>query len=144
MRHALLAFALLLAGCDQSAPSVTTTATTTTTTTTTTTAKANPPARLVIEAKFDEAAQFAEGLAAVRVGGKYGYIDKSGQTVIAPQFDFANPFSEGVAAAGAAGVVVDDVDRNQRTVPRRNRLTIASRITAPTNDTSSDPMLNEP
>ena len=79
MRRALLVFALLLAGCGQEqapsaasfAPSVGTAA------------APNLSAKLAIEAKFDEAAVFADGLAAVRVGGKYGYIDKSGATVIA-------------------------------------------------------------
>jgi hypothetical protein len=44
----------------------------------------------------------------------------------------------------AAAVISYNVVKGLRTVPRRNRLTIASRITAPTNDTSSEPMLNEP
>ena len=33
---------------------------------------------LVIEAKFDDAKDFYEGLAPVRVGDKWGYIDKTG------------------------------------------------------------------
>src|SRR6185503_17689800 len=105
MRHAILAFAVVLAGCGQEAPTQDSFAPSVGT------KIANASARLVIEAKFDEAAQFSDGLAAVRVGGKYGYIDKSGQTVIAPQFDFANPFSEGVAAAGA-GAKIGYVDKS--------------------------------
>ena len=39
-------------------------------------------------------------LAAVKVGGKWGFIDKTGQFVINPQFDWAWDFSEGLAAVG--------------------------------------------
>ncbi len=47
----------------------------------------------------DRNANFSEGLAAVRAaGGKLGYIDKTGKTVIPPQFLYARPFSEGLAA----------------------------------------------
>ena len=42
-------------------------------------------------------ASFHEGLAAVRIGDKYGYIDKNGRVVIKPDFDFAQIFSEGLA-----------------------------------------------
>lgn len=46
----------------------------------------------------DRNSQFSEGLAAVRsVGGKFGYIDKTGKVVIPPQFLYARPFSEGLA-----------------------------------------------
>lgn len=42
---------------------------------------------------------FSDGLAAVRMnGGKFGYIDASGKTVIEASFDGANSFSEGFAA----------------------------------------------
>jgi hypothetical protein len=37
------------------------------------------------------------GLYPINVGGKYGYMDRSGKTVIAPQFDKASGFSEGRA-----------------------------------------------
>jgi hypothetical protein len=46
--------------------------------------------------------EFSEGLAAVSVDdgkyGKFGYIDKIGNTVVPPQFLYARPFSEGLAA----------------------------------------------
>lgn len=31
------------------------------------------------------------------IGGKWGYIDKTGKYVIKPKFDFANDFVEGLA-----------------------------------------------
>ena len=47
--------------------------------------------------KFDEAWDFSEGLAAVKIGGKVGFINKAGEIVINPQFDNAGSFSEGLA-----------------------------------------------
>ena len=62
----------------------------------------------VIEPQFDDADDFSEGLAGVRVGdvrgevgwlkkGKYGFIDKTGKFVIEPQFDDVDQFIGGVA-----------------------------------------------
>jgi hypothetical protein len=47
---------------------------------------------------FDEAADFSEGLAAVRVGELWGYVDKNLSFLIAPRFRRASVFSEGMAA----------------------------------------------
>jgi hypothetical protein len=41
---------------------------------------------------------FSEGLSSWKSGKKYGFIDRSGRTVIAPKFDLAFHFSEGLAA----------------------------------------------
>lgn len=60
--------------------------------------------KYVINPQFEAAGsyarvgEFAEGLAAVRTGGKWGYIDQSGKFVINPQFDDANEFVDGLAA----------------------------------------------
>ncbi len=40
---------------------------------------------------------FSEGLASVRVKGKFGFINRAGQMVIAPQFVHAGMFKEGLA-----------------------------------------------
>lgn len=46
-----------------------------------------------------------DGLLAVSVAGKYGFIDVTGRIVIPPTFDFAHQFSEGRAVAWANGHV---------------------------------------
>lgn len=38
-----------------------------------------------------------DGMGAVRVGSKYGYVDASGEMAIPPKFAFASPFNKGVA-----------------------------------------------
>ena len=52
---------------------------------------------LIIEAKYDYAAQFVEDLALVELNGKTGFIDKTGKEVIPLKYDHAEPFSEGLA-----------------------------------------------
>ncbi len=50
-----------------------------------------------IPAQYDAAQPFNEGLAAVREGSKWGYIDESGATVIDFKYDRAYTFYEGYA-----------------------------------------------
>jgi hypothetical protein len=40
---------------------------------------------------------FSEGSVPAKMGQKYGYINKKGDTLIAPQFDWCGPFHEGLA-----------------------------------------------
>ncbi|MGH9932431.1 MAG: WG repeat-containing protein [Pyrinomonadaceae bacterium] len=72
--------------------------------------------KLVIAAQFEDAENFSEGLAPVKIGGeivwcpadetgdragytmRYGFIDKTGKLVIPARFESAAPFSEGLAA----------------------------------------------
>ena len=51
----------------------------------------------VIAPKFDNAWNFSEDVALVKLNGKYGYIDKKGKFVIQPQFESAGDFSEDIA-----------------------------------------------
>ena len=53
---------------------------------------------VVIPAKYDDAKDFSEGLARVKLNGKWGYIDKAGNEVIPFQYFCAKDFSEGLAA----------------------------------------------
>jgi hypothetical protein len=53
---------------------------------------------MVIQPQFDLTDHFSEGLAAVMVNRKWGYIDNSGMMVIpANDFSNANPFHNGLA-----------------------------------------------
>jgi hypothetical protein len=48
--------------------------------------------------KYDSIAPYSEGMAAVKLGDKWGYIDGNKKLVIPLQFKLANPFFEGLAA----------------------------------------------
>lgn len=52
----------------------------------------------VIEKEFDYAFRFEEGLAAVSLNSKYGYIDKTGKEIIEFKYDNALPFKQGQAS----------------------------------------------
>lgn len=47
----------------------------------------------------------------VQLGGKFGYIDKTGRVVIRPQFDSAKPFLEGMAAVRVGDTAMDKTGR---------------------------------
>jgi hypothetical protein len=49
--------------------------------------------KMVISREFSWASNFSEGLAAVKLDDKWGYIDKTGKMVIAAQFEAALSFS---------------------------------------------------
>ena len=63
----------------------------------------------VVSLQFDDARDFKDGLAQVRIGddktGKWGYIDKTGKYVINPQFESADNFTEGLARVVSDGKV---------------------------------------
>ncbi len=64
---------------------------------------------------FDDAESFSEGLAAIRVNGLWGFIDKTGAVVIPPSYNLVSgPFSEGYAP-------VECVDRNIAFIDKRGR-----------------------
>ena len=51
--------------------------------------------KIVIEPKYDDASDFSsEGLARVKLNGKFGFIDKTDRMVIEPKYDDALSFSE--------------------------------------------------
>jgi hypothetical protein len=58
---------------------------------------------------------FSEGLCAVRIGDKWGYIDKTGKVVIPAEYDSAGTFSEGLACV-RKGLKVGYVDKTGRVV----------------------------
>ncbi len=57
----------------------------------------NHTGEVAIEAQFDSACEFKSGLARVKIGTHYGYINTTGQ-VISPLFLAARDFAEGLAA----------------------------------------------
>jgi len=64
---------------------------------------ANGDDLIVIEPQFNDAGSFSEGLAAVKINGEWGFIDKTGKLIIEPQFDRAGSFFEGLAAVNIGG-----------------------------------------
>ena len=68
----------------------------------------NKKGEYVIKPQFDDANEFSEGLACVKVDGKWGYIDYKGEMVVKPNFVIAQSFSEGLA-----WVVIDTVEWKQ-------------------------------
>ena len=58
---------------------------------------------VVIPFKYDEAYNFSEGLAVVKLNGKYGFIDKSGKEVVPPKYENGGSFSEGLAVVELNG-----------------------------------------
>lgn len=69
-----------------------------------------------ISPQFDGTGPFAEGLADVKVNGKWGYIDKNGTVVIQPQFDEAQSFAEGLAIVWISGQNRGYIDKTGRFV----------------------------
>jgi hypothetical protein len=59
--------------------------------------------KTAITLKAQEVYPFFQGLARVKVDGKYGFIDKQGAMVIPAQFEKAENFSEGLAAITLSG-----------------------------------------
>lgn len=53
--------------------------------------------------QYDQVAEMSEGLAAVKKGSKWGYIDSKGKLVIHVKFDDAGSFNEGIAPVRLAG-----------------------------------------
>lgn len=64
----------------------------------------NEKGEMVIEPKFDDAWNFHEGLAAVKVEWARGYINRDGAYVVEPKYQHAGPFRD-----GKARVMLDDV-----------------------------------
>lgn len=57
----------------------------------------------ISDLRFDDAEDFAEGLAPIRIGDQWGFVDLSGQIAIPPRFQSAEPFSEGLAVVAEDG-----------------------------------------
>lgn len=62
------------------------------------------------------ASPFSEGLAVVRAGGKYGFIDGTGTFRITPEYDYAEVFSEGLAGVSFDRIKFGFIDSAARMV----------------------------
>ncbi|MES2904623.1 MAG: WG repeat-containing protein [Pseudomonadota bacterium] len=54
--------------------------------------------------RFEVAKPFSDGMAAVRIDGRYGYIDTSGRIVIEPRYEAAGPFTGDYAEVRVDGL----------------------------------------
>src|SRR5208282_3062704 len=76
-----------------------------------------------IKPQFDGLSDFSEGLAAVNMGGncstggKWGYVDKGGQTVIPFRFLSAGTFHNGRACVSEKPREEEVIDRSGNTIP---------------------------
>ena len=59
-----------------------------------------------------------DGMAAIKVGKKWGFIDANGNMVIPPQFEEVNSFSEGSAEVKSNGQWVH-IDKTGKIVSQR-------------------------
>ena len=57
----------------------------------------------MVAAKYASAGSVSEGLAAVKSGGKYGYVDRTGKEAVAPAYGHGADFREGLAAVEKDG-----------------------------------------
>jgi uncharacterized lipoprotein YddW (UPF0748 family) len=57
----------------------------------------NTSQQISLKAQFDWVEPFSEGMAAVKMGYKWGFIDKTGKLITRLRFDAAEPFIEGLA-----------------------------------------------
>jgi hypothetical protein len=88
----------------------------------------------LIPARFEWARRFSEGLAAVRIDGRVGFIDAKGEMVIGAQFDDAGQFYQGLAEV-LVGDKTGVIDRSgkivvpaqfKRTIPLTSDVVLAS------------------
>lgn len=56
-----------------------------------------------ISENYEDTASFSDGLAAVKVKGKWGYVDQNFSVVISPKYDAAYPFVEGMGIVNQSG-----------------------------------------
>ena len=63
----------------------------------------NKAGKMMIAAKYDDAASFSDGMAKIIIDKKAGYVNKTGVVVIKPQYKFAGDFGEGLAAVSIDG-----------------------------------------
>ena len=58
---------------------------------------------MVIETRFDDAVEFSESFARIKLNGNWGFINATGGIVVDPQFEEAGDFKEGLARVKVNG-----------------------------------------
>ena len=76
----------------------------------------NKKGQLVIEGKYEEAKNFKEGLAAVRLDKAWGFISKKGKLMIPNQYQEVNDFSDGLARVKPYGKPYAFINRKGRVI----------------------------
>jgi hypothetical protein len=77
---------------------------------------ATPDKTIIINPEYQEAQLFYEGFAAVKKGGKFGYINKEGKVVIPFKFFTAKPFQFGFYGSDTRPNPKDKAPVSQKTV----------------------------
>jgi len=72
--------------------------------------------RLLTNLTFEDADGFSEGLAAVKIGKLWGYIDTTGAVVIPPSFTYAKSFADGRALVERARSTLEYINKSGQTV----------------------------
>lgn len=72
----------------------------------------NEAGKEIIKAIYEDAKDFSEGLAPVKLDGKWGFIDKAGQVVIPFQYSDVSTFREGYAFTCKAGEDCKYIDKS--------------------------------
>jgi len=54
---------------------------------------------IVVFSKYEEASDFSEGLARIKLNGKWGYIDKTGKEIIPLKYEALNELENGFMGA---------------------------------------------
>jgi hypothetical protein len=86
-------------------------------------------ARWVVKPKYDQVSAFSEGVAAVKLNGKWGYVSEGGMEILPAAYEMAYPFGEetGVLAT-EDNTLVAIVDKTGRVTTVREKLKIDSRF----------------
>lgn len=85
---------------------------------------ANENDKYLIQPKYDEADDFHDGLAAVRVDNRWGYINTKGEYAITPNYSKAEAFSEGYAR-----VIREGVDKDWIYIDKQGRFSLPGSFT---------------
>ena len=80
---------------------------------------------VIVLPKYDNARSFSEGLAAVKLNGKYGFIDKTGKEIIPLIYDnvWVWDFNEGLAKVKLNGKWFY-IDKNGKEIPHLNNKSV--------------------